>query len=95
MRVGARVLMNGHVAVIDIRMEVLAGAIRSRDWEQVEFQYDRVLHAVSKLKQELPSARQLVECPLCPPGMARIDCPGHALEDHSVALRRATDAGVG
>lgn len=30
------------------------------------------------------STESLVECPQCPPGMARIDCPGHdpfALED--------------
>lgn len=41
-------VMGREWAVIQIRMGTLADAIRSRDWQQVEFQYDRVQSAMSK-----------------------------------------------
>jgi hypothetical protein len=43
----------GHQAVTEIRMQALAQAIRERDWEQVEFQFDRVLGAVKKTHRVL------------------------------------------
>jgi hypothetical protein len=44
--------MNGHISVIDVRMDALRVAIASRDWAQVEWEYDRVRRAVDKLKSQ-------------------------------------------
>jgi hypothetical protein len=40
--------VNGDVTVIDIRMTALADAIRARDWEAVEFQFDRVRSSLDR-----------------------------------------------
>lgn len=40
---------DGAAAVLDVRMTALADAIRGRDWEQVEFQYDRVQSALGRM----------------------------------------------
>jgi hypothetical protein len=41
----------GKVIVINVRMEALRAAIIERDWDAVEFQYDRVLRSVLKLRE--------------------------------------------
>lgn len=38
-----------HVAIVERRLEALEAAIRSRDWGAVEFAYDQVNRATSKL----------------------------------------------
>jgi hypothetical protein len=40
-----------HIAVIKVRMESLKEAIIDRNWEDVEFQYDR-LRAINKLERD-------------------------------------------
>lgn len=45
----------GHIAVIDMRLDALKSAIESGDREQIEFQFDRVRRAVSKLDREYGS----------------------------------------
>lgn len=47
----------GHLAVIGSRLGTLQLAIRSREWESVEFQYDRVASAVGKLEELLRGER--------------------------------------
>jgi hypothetical protein len=42
----------GAQVVVDARMETLHRAISSRDWAQVEWEYDRVARSLSKLKGE-------------------------------------------
>jgi hypothetical protein len=42
-------LIRAHTLVIDTRLDALEDAIRARDWEQTEFQFDRVLRATAKL----------------------------------------------
>lgn len=44
--------MNGHLAVIQMRVEALALAIREGNWNEVEFQHDRVRRAVEKAIRE-------------------------------------------
>lgn len=41
---------SGSVAVVGVRLEALEAAIRSRDWTAVEFEYDRVNRAFSKIE---------------------------------------------
>lgn len=43
---------SGHTAIIGVRMEALKLAIIQRDWQQVEWEYDRVLRAIAKLERE-------------------------------------------
>lgn len=38
-------------AIVMIRLEALENAIRGRDWDDVEFQYDRVLRSVQKAQR--------------------------------------------
>jgi hypothetical protein len=40
--------MTRESAILATRLEALEQAIRARDWDQVEFQYDRVLSQASK-----------------------------------------------
>lgn len=40
-----------HAAVLMIRLEHLKLAIQRREWDQVEFQYDRVLRATTKWRE--------------------------------------------
>ncbi len=38
----------GGIAVVLVRMEQLKAAIERRDWNQTEFQFDRVLRSLTK-----------------------------------------------
>jgi hypothetical protein len=42
-------LVARHAMIADIRLDGLEDAIRARDWEQVEWHYDRVDRAIAKL----------------------------------------------
>lgn len=43
-------MMDRHLAVIDVRLDALYRAIAARDWEETEFQFDRVARALEKAK---------------------------------------------
>jgi hypothetical protein len=45
--------------VLDTRLDALKAAVTSRDWRQVEFQYDRVLRSFSKLENAIPESEEL------------------------------------
>lgn len=42
--------VDGSLSVALQRLETLGNEIRARDWEQTEFQFDRVLRAVTKAR---------------------------------------------
>lgn len=48
--------LSGCHTVLSTRLDALERAIRERDWEQVEFQFDRVSRADSKLAHEILAA---------------------------------------
>jgi hypothetical protein len=54
-------VMNEHVIVIDVRMDALAGAIKARDWQAVEWEYDRVRRAVDKLQRACQATETIEE----------------------------------
>ena len=47
----------GQMRVVDVRWEALHSAIVERNWEQVEFQYDRVGRALDKLERTVKGGR--------------------------------------
>lgn len=59
---------DGGYAIVQIRLEALKRAIGSREWEEVEFQYDRVLRACTKwrdgMAKTVDELQEIVhECP--------------------------------
>jgi len=47
--------IEGCCIVLDTRLDALAQAIARRDWDETEWQYDRVRRAASKLREEVAS----------------------------------------
>ena len=47
--------IEGCCIVLDTRLEALRQAIARREWDETEWQYDRVLRAALKLREEVAS----------------------------------------
>lgn len=49
--------LRGHVVIVNVRLNALRAAITERDWERVEWEYDRVTSSVGKLDEVLRGER--------------------------------------
>lgn len=50
--------LEGKVIITRVRLDTLAGAIQNRHWDRVEFEWDRVNRALSKLEESIQSKKE-------------------------------------